>query len=406
MNHKLFIVNLIGLMLLITCSDSWAQLGRSRGAGGFGISTILNELDKNRNGLLDVSEANGRTRRLIERAGLNPNRSHSIASVAKALEQQNATDKNGEGTSSSKNSKEGSNTARKVPGFGVDYEVQGVSDFSPSGEERMSVEVMQSRFGKSVMDQVDRTFSRYDTDKNGILDPIEQQKTRWSNPSAEESDTNKDGNLTRLEMAYRYQKRETDSKNRIDSRRNRTSSASKALEKSSTSSRSSAWRSRQTTGRFGNSKSTKSASNTSNSGKKGFDPRKYADGIMREYDKNKDGRLDKEELSEMRRPPHKADTNKDGFVSKAEMRYWYAKDSEKSSSGASSGSRVLDSKRRQAGKEYSNKSSSTFGDKDTNNDGQLQMSEYTKAWTQILVDEFNKKDLNGDGILTVSEWEK
>ena len=46
---------------------------------------------------------------------------------------------------------------------------------------------------------------------------------------------------------------------------------------------------------------------------------RYADGLLRNYDRNKDGVLSGSELNEMRRPPKNADTNKDGNVSREEL---------------------------------------------------------------------------------------
>ena len=120
-----------------------AQRGISRQSGStsrtsgsasqMAVTQILRSLDSNRNGLLDLTEANGRTREFVRRAGLDPKQTHSIASIAKALNSSKNKDANGKAAGKSIGE-----SARKVPGFGVEVERFGVKDFSPSGEERMS----------------------------------------------------------------------------------------------------------------------------------------------------------------------------------------------------------------------------------------------------------------------------
>ena len=219
MNRHILTAVVIGCCLTVGSSDTLAQRNVSRGSSSnsasshLAITQMLQTLDTNRNGMLDLSETNGRTRVFVQRAGLDPNKAHSIAAIARALSNQNKNDKDKKSSSRSKK-----DVVRKVPGFGVDVELVGIKDFSPSGEERMSADAMNRKFGASIMSQVDKTMSRYDSDKNGVIDQIEQKRTRWSNPSAEVSDTNKDGGLSRLELAYRYKKREDDSKNRLSGR--------------------------------------------------------------------------------------------------------------------------------------------------------------------------------------------
>ena len=44
-----------------------------------------------------------------------------------------------------------------------------------------------------------------------------------------------------------------------------------------------------------------------------------------------------------------------------------------------------------------------FKAKDTNGDGQIEMSEYSRSWSKSTADAFNKLDLNGDGVITAKE---
>ncbi|HRF01390.1 MAG TPA: hypothetical protein PLI18_12780, partial [Pirellulaceae bacterium] len=91
-----------------------------------------------------------------------------------------------------------------VPGFDDAVEWEMVPDFDGStGNGKL-----EGRFDPRVVERVDFTLRRYDSNQDGILDTNEIQQGRWSNPSWEESDTNKDGKLTREELAVRYRDRE------------------------------------------------------------------------------------------------------------------------------------------------------------------------------------------------------
>jgi Ca2+-binding EF-hand superfamily protein len=46
---------------------------------------------------------------------------------------------------------------------------------------------------------------------------------------------------------------------------------------------------------------------------------------------------------------------------------------------------------------------SWFKEKDKNGDGQIEMSEYARNWTNSTAAEFQRYDLNGDGIITAKE---
>ena len=244
----------------------------------------------------------------------------------------------------------------------------------------------------------------WDRDKNGLIDPVEQARTRWTNPSASESDTNKDKNLSRLELAYRYKKREDDALKRS---RAKTAARSKVVKPGSKLVSTTNNRYRSSTSRTRRSPSSSRSTNSSRSSKKGFNSgndayRRYAEGLLKNYDKDKDGRLSKKELEEMRRPPKNADTNKDGYVDKSELVASVTRKSGSTGSSSAS-SKVLDNKRRSSNKSYNDKDS-IFGGKDLNNDRQLQMKEFAEDWTDELVEEFKEKDLNGDGVITESEW--
>ncbi len=401
------------LLLQVLSSDLFAQRGdrgRDRGRGGsFDVTTILKRIDSNGNDILEPSEMRGRTQQMVQDVGLDPNRPHAISVITKLLNDKNNPEANGANATGNKD------VVRNVPGFGVTVEPVGMRDFSPTGEERMSPEAMKSKFGDNVLAQVEGTLNRYDTSKNGILEPIEIQRSRWHNPSSEESDTNKDGNLSRLELAYRYQKREVDVQKRMEeSRVRRTSGVPNATNIANPV---------QTNNRFvqqGNVTTGRQLYPTTpasgnprgfNSGNDAY--ARYAEGLIKTYDKDEDGRLSEQELKEMRRPPKDADTNRDKFVDKTELIASVANRSETNTqrsedqaaihSGRSTPEERLAEKRRPTTATY-NEADSIFGGKDANNDRQLQMHEFSQEWDDNVVKEFDSKDRNGDGVITENEW--
>ena len=128
---------------------------------------------------------------------------------------------------------------------------------------------------------------------------------------------------------------------------------------------------------------------------------------MKNYDKNGDGKLDKKEIKEMRRPPKDADKNRDGYVDLTELIASYEKGSgvkkkdDKSESKTNSRAEKL---RRTAKNKNFNQDDSIFGGKDVNSDRQLQMAEFSDEWNDDVVAEFREKDTNGDGVITEAEW--
>ena len=44
-----------------------------------------------------------------------------------------------------------------------------------------------------------------------------------------------------------------------------------------------------------------------------------------------------------------------------------------------------------------------FKAKDTNGDGQVEMSEFSHSWSKSTAEEFQRLDLNGDGVITAQE---
>lgn len=166
---------------------------------------------------------------------------------------------------------------------------------------------------------------------------------------------------------------------------------------------------------------------------------RYAQRVVRQYDVNKDGRLDTSEWPAMRGEPGLADLNHDGQITAEEFAQYIADFSagrairlatpasgqivqgpgqdaglrgENSSSGESktetdSGQGAQPRDVRRDLKFFASLPAGVppwFIERDTDGDGQLTLSEFSPKLHKAEVDEFNRHDLNRDGILTVQEY--
>ncbi len=386
-------------------------------AQDFNLAEYLKRKDVNSNGKLEPSEMSKNTSSYLVKNGFNPEKAVSISKILSKL----SKDKSNKEKADKKQNRD-----RKVPGFGVEREgsESGVARFGASSSEVKGSAAKPVTYSESVKRQVDSTLGRYDRNKDGSLDKEEMGRARWGSPTPQESDTNKDGRLSRSELSNRYASRES-AYSRSSGSRGSSSSSSRDSSRSSSSktSSSSSWRPSSTRGSSSSSKesstSKKPASSSSSSDSRAK-YEKYAASLIGQYDENKDGKLSSEETKKMRRPPVGADQNKDGFITKSELfdslsgankpasKSSSSADSRKSTSsdsssrssrwGSSSGRSSSSSSRSSSG------SSRDFEKFDKNEDRQVQMHEYSAKWDDKTVKEFYEKDKNRDGVITLKEW--
>jgi hypothetical protein len=145
--------------------------------------------------------------------------------------------------------------------------------------------------------------------------------------------------------------------------------------------------------------------------------RRYAQSLVRQYDRNNNGRLEKSEWERMRGDPEKADYNRDGVVTLDELSKRLASYTQRSSSWSGSSSSDSSSssssrKDREPQKIYRASSPydslpkglpSWFADRDADRDGQVTMSEFSSSWSDSKAREFVGYDLNNDGVVTPDE---
>ena len=396
---RLFIVPVV----VVLCSQITA-------AQDFKLDEYLKRKDVNSNGKLEPSEMSNNTRSYLSKNGFNPEKPVSISKVLSKLSKEKA---------SKEKADRKMNRERKVPGFGVEKEESGsgVSRFGATTSKAKGSTAKKVTYSDSVNRQVDSTLGRYDRNKDGSLDKEEMSRARWGSPTPQESDTNKDGRLSRSELSNRYASRESAYRNSSSSRGSSSRDSSKSSSKKSSSS---AWRPTSTRSTSSSSKESStsrkpssSSSSSSSSSREKYE--KYAASLIGQYDENKDGKLDGDEIKKMRRPPVGADQNKDGFVTKSELydslsgankpasKASSTADARKPTSSSSRSSRWGSSSSRSSSRSSSG-SSRDFEKFDRNEDRQVQMHEYSAKWDEKTVKEFYEKDKNSDGVITLKEW--
>ncbi len=179
------------------------------------------------------------------------------------------------------------------------------------------------------------------------------------------------------------------------------------------------------------SRSSGSSSSSSSGERVDYRIRRYAQSLLKQYDKNGNGKLEKEEWSRMRGDPKEADRNKDGIVTLDELTRRladYSRSRQKGSgSSHSSDSSSRDSSSSDSRRSHYHRSRSSdeekskgyrfltpterlpeglpswFTQRDADGDGQVSMAEYSQSWTKSKAAEFTKLDPNGDGVITPAE---
>jgi len=388
---------ILALLLLTTSGVAMAQ---NKYADG------LRKMDRDKNGFLEPSEIPEFLRKnihsLAERAKLDIRQPLPLATLLPLVGGKVEDKKDSRGRFNS------SKPENEVPGFGQPPELPPPPAFDVPADSPLASNLpLSERYEEKVIKYVDDMLRRYDSNKNSVLERDEWKNVRWRNPP-EESDLNKDGRLTKAELCERIAKR-------WDGYKKKDSSTSGSS-------------------RLGSS-SSKSSSDSSDK------VRRYAEGLIKQYDKNKNGVLDKDEWDRLRDRYGKADTNRDGALTLAEVTVHisnYSKSSSSSSSGSSSSSRYSsksrgssssrdsssrysrsysrrgsDSKKEEDPKTYRFKTAaerlpkglpSWWEKSDADQDGQIKMSEFTSSWTYDKVEEFKQYDPNRDGVITPSEY--
>lgn len=420
-----FVLSAATLAALIVLSATvQAQPGRGFGGGSGGNSggdrrsfdpnEMLRNMDTNKNGQIDPNEmASNRSafwvRGAAQRAGMDLTKPLAIDKLAEAMQRGREERSRGEGdrggdrsrddrrrdderrsdrdrspSSSAPSGRSGSPTATTSPAPGsgvVGFSAPAAASGGVSGFGSGSLE---QRYEPRVLTYVEDMLRRYDKNNDGYVDSQEWKSGTWSSSSPpESSDLNKDNRLSKEELCIRIAKRFGSPSP------GSSSSASPA-----------------------GSSSNGSSSNSPSSGD-GEQLRRYAESLLRQYDKNSDGKLEREEWSSMLSQHHGADTNMDGTITLDELAARlasYAGTGSGSSAGSSSSGGFGNASQpgsvrrfRTAAERLPAGLPSWFMENDADQDGQVKMSEFAARWSDEKAAEFAKSDLNGDGIITAKE---
>lgn len=103
--------------------------------------------------------------------------------------------------------------------------------------------------------------------------------------------------------------------------------------------------------------------------------------VMKHYDKNGDGQLDRIERRGLAGKTHLADTDNDAQVSLPELTNWLQETPPATATDQD-----------------------WFVARDVDRDGQVSMAEYAAKWTDELVQEFDRYDVDRDGVISAGEY--
>lgn len=389
------------ILFLFSLSVLEGEAAAQSKSSGFNVKNFLQRLDKNQNGKLEPGEIpDDRTRSFLKNAGVDTDKSVDINSFSKDVSKKKSERREARRKARSKTN---------MPGFAVDHDNESTMGFAVANSERETIaRTASSSFSESSRKMADWVLGKYDKNKDGKLSPDEIKGARWQDPPAKDSDTNKDGTLSKVELLRRYQKREEGTSKKDSNRSSRSSSReSRSRDRFSRSpDRSSRKSSKKTV-----IKTSTTTDKKNKNLRRGYEA--YVEGIFKKFDENSDGKLDKAEIDKMRRKPDKgADTNKDGNVSSEELLNSYLTKAGQDPVRGSSGSGKSSAKSKSSSGSATMTTSSgakprePLTDMDKNKNGQIEMAEFLKDYTQSSFDKFNKKDLDGDGIITRREWER
>lgn len=179
----------------------------------FDPGEMVSRLDQNGNGQIDPEEMQGPARFFLERAARDSNLdltkpipTTKLREVMQARMQQRGGPGNGGNDNGGSSSNSAPPKAIIAPNaFGVEQKLTPVPGFGiPSAD---SWDVIKAKYNERVVQRVEEMLGRMDKNKDGILDAEEIKNGQWRG-DPKESDVNKDGKLSRSELAERQRLRD------------------------------------------------------------------------------------------------------------------------------------------------------------------------------------------------------
>ncbi len=318
-----------------------------------GLRESLERLDTNDNGEIDPDEITPLSRPYLERITqarrMSLDRSNEIEKLQEAARIYYAM-QNGASRKEVRPEREG-----QLRSFGPDRDQPLVPEFG-TGE-------LKYPYTESDLDEADSILRRLDRDRNGSLDRRETRRGDWSYRDPFEDDLNKDDRLNRLELAQRYARR-----------RMLSNDSDELLQKVR----------RTGTGIEPSKSSSERDSRDRRSWRRGGTSHWLASSIMERFDRNRDGRLDRSESTQLGMPFAEIDIDRDSELSRDELL-----------------NHVLGVQEEAGG--IDNGIPGWFYERDTDQDHQVSLAEFAPEPTPEMIAEFVAFDSNEDGLLTATE---
>jgi len=351
---------------------------------------MVRHLDRNRNGRIDPHELVGgigeHIRRIARERRIDLSRPVPVEQLIRSLEGRRDDRRR---RSSRSLATEDDYGRALPPGFGSDADNETIAGLEPVLGFGNDAETYAVKVVDADRRTVDERFRRYDSNRDGYLSREELSRNRWDDDPLK-YDRNRDGRLSKSEMAVRYAQRRLREEGRRREEEKR---------------------------RSGDDRRRRPDSRDSRGGDDSRTSRivKY---VFERYDRNKNGRLDRDEWGSMRTNPADADTDHNNTITREEYTRWTAKRYAGSSWGGW-GSRRSEPKSSDRSKRDSERRiysyvaphdrlprglDSWFIEADANRDGQVAMAEFATSFDAAVVKNFREFDLNSDGIITPQEF--
>ncbi len=339
---------LVGLGLLVANAVCVQQLFAQAG-----LRESLERLDRNENGEIEPDEITPLARPYLER-------------VAKArrmsLDRPNRIDRWQEAARTYYATKNGV--------YGKEVDPEGGSTIKPLRPDRdqplvpeFGLAEVKYLYTQDDLKFVDRTMRSHDENKDGYIDRREAARHEWTHRNPFDDDLDKDGRLSRLEMAQRY------------ARRRLLDDASDELVKKT-------WRTGS--GVRPSRPDEQERRDSSQYWRRGGTRYYLTATVLSRFDTNKNGRLESQEAAKIGIPTGRIDVDRDGELTREELQDYFL-ELQDQAGGLEEGV------------------PGWFYELDADRDQQISMTEFTTEWTDEKLQEFAGLDVNDDGLLTAPE---
>jgi len=259
--------------------------------------------------------------------------------------------------------------APRVPGFGPLQGERAVPGFGPAA----------TATGLTItpedLARADERLQRYDRNRDGYIDRSEAGNAPWREEPFQ-FDIDRDGRLSRVELARRYALRRVADAPGVQG-------PPPLRGTPSTPGSNPSWEEQQRRER--ERRAAEEAARGRDSFRGTRESWHLTETLMSRHDTNRDGLLDAAECRRMGLSAMSADTDRDQRINRPELAAWLAE------------------QQAAQGRAVPPELPSWFVEKDVNSDGQVQMSEFAKEWTDERLDEFARLDLNRDGVIVPEE---